>query len=142
MEEILKSSLLEYDKSTFLIDLIEHKSGANYIKIKQTIEGIEQHQELKINPTVLTDLIFVLQSYQKDISKFGNDLNKSFFSDNKQKAIIERYLKGITILDLRLQFDCSEKIVEQILRNKGIEIVNNRSPENTDRFRFRRKNKN
>ena len=38
MEDILKSTILEYDKSTFRLDLCRHKSGAQYVEIKQDIE--------------------------------------------------------------------------------------------------------
>ena len=39
------------------------------------------------------------------------------------------YLKGgVEIKHLAMQFDCSETIIEQILHNKGIEIVNNEIP--------------
>jgi len=99
-------------------------------------------QELKINLIALTDLIYVLEEYQTEISKFDNSFDKSYFSGDKQKEIVRRYLKGITIKDLTLQFDCSEKIIEQILRNKGLEIVDNRLPEKKERFRYQKKRKN
>lgn len=129
MEEILKSKLLEYDKSTFLIDLIKHKSGAKYVSIQQTIEGDPQKQKIKINPTVLADLIKLLETYLFEIVPYNNALDKTFFSDDKQQELIERYLKGVSIEDLMLQFDCSKQIIEQILLNKEIEIVDNKLPE-------------
>lgn len=135
MEEILKSTLLEYEKSTFLIDLIKHKSGVSYIKIQQTVEGKANSQELKINFSVLTDLISVLKNYQNEITAPASNLSKSYFSEDKQKSVIERYFKGITIENLALQFDCSKQIIEQILFNKGIEIVDNNPPKRKKNFR-------
>ena len=38
MEDILKSTIPEYGKSTFLIDLINHGKGEKYVRIQQNIE--------------------------------------------------------------------------------------------------------
>jgi hypothetical protein len=38
MEEILKTTLLEFEKSAFIIDLVMHDSGKQYIRIVQTIQ--------------------------------------------------------------------------------------------------------
>ncbi len=138
MEEIIKSTLLEYEKSTFIIDLIKHKSGKNYINVQQNIEG-KNSQELKINLSVLTDIISVLKNYQKEFTVPASRLSKSYFSEDKQKSVVERYFKGVTIEDLALQFDCSKQIIEQILFNKGIEIVDNNQPTQKKNFRYRRR---
>ncbi len=123
MKEILKSTLLQYEKSTFLIDIIKHYSGQRYINIKQTIEGIDDKQELKINFSILSDIIFVLENYKREIVKDNFDSGNTYFSDVKQKSIVERYLKGISIEGLALQFNCTKQIIEQILFNKRIAIV-------------------
>lgn len=49
MQEILKSTLLEYEKSTFLLDIVKHNSGQGYIDIQQTTTENDNKQELKIN---------------------------------------------------------------------------------------------
>lgn len=123
MEEIIKSKLLEFDKSTFLFDLVKHKTGATYINIKQNIENNNSNFEIKINPSVLSDFIYVLQDLKKDLPKVLNE--KEYFSEDKQSEIIKIYFKGVTIEELTIQFDCSKQIIEQILFNKGIEIVDN-----------------
>ena len=144
MQEILKSTLLEYEKSTFLIDLTRHDSGVNYIKVRQTIEGNNDSQELKINLSVVTDLISVLQHYQKQIPKEiskPKTLNpkKLYFSEDKQQIIINRYFKGLTIETLALQFDCTTQIIEQTLTNKQIPIVDNKPPKPYKYFKYRKR---
>jgi hypothetical protein len=37
MKTILETTQLEFDKSTFLIDLVEHGNGQLYVEIVQTI---------------------------------------------------------------------------------------------------------
>ncbi|MEX8546114.1 MAG: hypothetical protein V5804_00815 [Mucilaginibacter sp.] len=144
MQEILKSTLLEYEKSTFLIDLIKHNSGVNYIKVRQTIEGNNDSQELKINLSVVTDLISVLQNYQNRIpEQFSKPKTlkpkKPYFSEDKQQVIVNRYFKGLTIETLALQFDCTIQIIEPILMNKQIPIVDNKLPKLYKYFKYRKR---
>lgn len=139
MEDIIKSLMLEYEKSSFLIDLIKHKTGYKFVKITQTIENNENTNELKINPTVLSDLISILQQFKKEIDDTNIHNSSLYFSDEKQKSIIDRYFKGITIQDLALQFDCKVEIINQILFNKGIEIVDNKMPKTSTKFYFNKR---
>lgn len=140
MQEILKSTLLAYEKSTFLIDLIKHNSGTNYIKVRQTIEGNNDSQELKINLSIITDLILVLQNYQKEVSGQVSKPSKQYFAADKQQTIINRYFKGLTIETLALQFDCTVQVIEQLLYHKNIPIVDNRLPKPKRYFKYRKKN--
>ena len=65
MKTILETTQLEFDKSDFLIDLVEHENGQLYIEIVQTILNTNKKAEsIKINPSVLSDIIKVLQNYQ------------------------------------------------------------------------------
>jgi hypothetical protein len=81
----------------------------------------------------------MLTSYQKEIKQTTLYNGKFYFSEEKQKEIVARYLKGVTIEDLSMQFDCSIQIIEQILFNKEIEIVNNKPPRQTKKFGYKRK---
>ena len=45
-----------------------------------------------------------------------------------QQKIQSNYLKGVTIKDLAMQFDQETELIEMILRNKRIEIVENKLP--------------
>ena len=125
MEEIIKTTLLEYDKSSFLIDLVKHKGGAVYIKITQTIQqksGIPLQTELKINPSLLDDILEVLSAYEREIPAKQLDRKGALTKENK-KSIENRYLKGVSIKDIALQFNCAKELIEQILTNRNIVIV-------------------
>ena len=141
MEDILSSKILEYEKSTFLIDLVKHKSGTVYVNIKQNIEGSFTQSEIKINPSILSDLVVVLSNLKDEINSDVRIDTDSFFSPEKQKSVIERYFKGVPIQDLTIQFDCSKQIIEQILMNNKIEIMDNTLPKNNNRKRFFRRKK-
>ena len=140
MESILGSTLLEYKKSTFLIDLMQHNSGIKYVVLKQIIEGEESSQVLKFNVSALPDIIYVLESYYKTLSPSEIGQN-SFYTIEKQNSIIERYFKGLNIKDLAIQFDCSTEIIIQILSNKNIPIVSNTLPESFKKPYNKRKRK-
>ena len=136
MKTILETSQLEFDKSDFLIDLVEHENGQLYVEIVQTILNTNKKPEtIKINPSVLSDIIKVLQNYQAKLPKESN-LEIKHITEIDQNKIQDRYLKGVTIKDLAMQFDQTSELIEMILRNKGLEIVENELPKPT----FSRKN--
>lgn len=135
MEEIIKTTLLEYEKSAFLVDLVKHSNGKLYVMINQTIQEEEMlnKRTVKFNPSIITDIISVLSSYQffitsKQIIKKSVRLNSRYLTEPKKAAIQTRYLKGISIEDLAMQFDCKPGLIEEVLYNNGIEIVNNKLP--------------
>lgn len=142
MEEIIQTTLIEFDKSSFLIDLIKHDSGKLYIEIQQTIHiGKDnwERQRIKINPSILDDILIILNNYRKKLS-IEKKNSKSYFSEEKKKEIITRYLKGIDIEDLALQFNCSKNIIEQVINNAGLEVVSNKLPPKRKKFRkYRRR---
>jgi len=139
MKEILETSQLEFDKSAFLIDLVKHESGKLYIEITQTINpDRDVIQTIKINPSILTDLLKVLQNYQAKIPAKTKYSRKHITYADQQK-IQERYFKGVSMKDLALQFDQTEELIEMILRNRGIEIVSNQPPKQKSWRKWKRK---
>jgi hypothetical protein len=155
MKEILQTTLLEYEKSTFLIDLIKHDNQKLYIQVVQTMqhkdEPATQHV-LKINPSVLKDIVNVLDNYSHliqnpktiPVSK-NNPVKKSnfkkFLTEKDKTELQKRYLKGVSIRDLTIQFDCNAELIQQVLRNKGIAIVDNEIPKFYFKKNFWRKKK-
>lgn len=138
MKEVLATTQLEFDKSAFLIDLVKHNNGSLYIEIVQTIYANSKHgQSIKINPLILTDIIQVLQNYQAKIPKQQSSALKHLTEEGKEK-IQNRYLRGVSVKDLSLQFDQTEELIEMVLRNKGIPIVSNELPK-SKRWRRRKR---
>jgi len=128
MKTIIETTQLEFDKSDFLIDLVKHDNGLLYIEIVQTIMDSKiMNNSIKINPTILTDIIKVLQNYQAKIPNKSEIKNKHI-TDSGQQKIQERYFKGVSIKDLAMQFDQTSELIEMVLRNKGIEIAENELP--------------
>lgn len=122
MEKILETSLIHNENSTFLIDLVKHSSAGNYIRITQTVDGAGSVFVLKLNPDLVHDLINVLKAYGKKISLPGRKVSR------KDEEIIKRYLKGVPIEDLPVQFNCSIEIIKSSLINNGLEIIDNKMP--------------
>lgn len=137
MEQLLKTVLLEYDKSSFIIDLIEYRNGQAYIAIEQTIYksgGVNPSQKIKINPNILDDIIKTLIELKKDLP---TKVKETYISNEREKEIVKRYLIGVEPKNLAIQFDCSEEIIVQILTNNDIELVSNKIP--TKRYYKRNK---
>ena len=141
MEDILKTTLLEFEKSSFLIDLIKHTSGKNYVKIRQTIENLKSAQEIKVNMTVLSDLILVQQNYRDFYASTNKSSTQEYLTDETQKSIIDRYYKGLSIKDIVLQTGFPKTIIEQILYNKGIDVVENSIPKTLRWYKSKKKKK-
>lgn len=149
MIDPLHTILLEYEKSTFNISLISHKTGHLYVEIEQVIhvnDTVNEFHRIKINPAILVDVIEALKSHSSAIPQFNNKV-KSFFSENRKADIISRYLKGgVSTKDLSIQFRRDVKMIEQVLTNAGIELVDNRYQKELNslpskRTRFKRKRK-
>ncbi|MDG4945699.1 hypothetical protein NMK71_04675 [Weeksellaceae bacterium KMM 9713] len=139
MKDIIDTTHLEFDKSNFLIDLVKHDSGHLYVQIVQVIrEANNEKSTIRINPKHIPELIKVLQNYYAKISTF-EDVEKITLSYIDQEKIQERYLKGVPLKDLALQFDQSVELIEMVLRNRDIEIVDNKLPRPKIRTRKRRK---
>ena len=137
MQEILKTTQLECSKSTFLLDLIKHNNGSLFIELAQYIRSdVSMHQSIKINPVILNDLIKTLLKYQAIIDKDGS-VSSNILSGSVQAEIERRYLIGVPLVELSLQFEQPPELIENILRNRGIEIVTNTDP--PKRIHWRRK---
>lgn len=143
MDETLDTVLLEYDKSTFIIDLIKHSNGQLYIAVEQILHRLNQEnysQKIKINPSILDDIIETLINLQKKLPKDkAASSSKRYFSAERKEEVKKRYFKGVSIKDLALQFGCSMSIIEQILTNSGIEIVDNEVPNKGQRLKKSRR---
>lgn len=141
MEEILKTTQLEFDKSAFLIDLVKHDNGLLYVEIIQSIVASEKSdQSIKINSAVLSDIIKVLQNYHARIS-INTELETKHLTDVEQQKIQEQYFKGITIKNLALLFDQTPELIEMVLRNKGLAIVDNELPKPMNRRKTNKRSK-
>lgn len=125
MNETIQSTPLHFDKSMFFVDLVKHGNQKLYIEITQNLNG--KSNTIKLNPNVITEVFEVVSSYQK----FINGPDKSGFnylSDIDQIKLKRRYLKGIPMDDLSMQFSQPRKVLEEILRSHGLEIVSHKPP--------------
>lgn len=139
MKEILQTTHLEFEKSAFLLDLVRHDTGSLYIEIVQSIkDGRSSEQSIKINPSVLNDLLRTLHHYHELIPGL-EPLDLKFLTDDDQDKIQQWYLKGVSVKSLALQFGRSEEVIEMILRNRGISIVSNDPPPPSRFYRRRRR---
>lgn len=122
MNKILKTKQLEFDKSVFLVDLIQHDEGVFYIEILQKIRDDQSAgYKLRINTSVFPELLSVLADFYEMIP--NKTLASPAPSEGRINSLLRRYYKGITIKELSVQFDCSENLIEQILRINGAEII-------------------
>jgi len=155
-KSILKTKLLEFKNSTFLIDLVEDDdTGVQYEEVTQSIKkGKEEVSKtnIKKKPALLSKLIETLeefddeipkqhkQSKNKTIKEVDNVRNTdSYVSQKDSSEIVRRYLKGISAEDLSLQFNQKTEVIEQLLRNGNVYVVSKEESKFKARFWGRRK---
>jgi hypothetical protein len=97
-------------------------SEEKYITVEQMTAGNYSKQKIKINISDLPQIITTLQTYQKELSDPTSDICKNYLSKEKQQSVVKRYLKGISIPDLALQFDCTTQTISAILTSNEIEL--------------------
>ena len=139
MQEILKSTLLDFEKSFFYINFMKSSKEERYISIEQTMGGNYAKQKIKIRFSDLPQIIDVLQKYQKEMSDSDSEICKKYLSEDKQKMVVERYFKGISIDDLALQFDCTAQTISLVLSIKEIEIADEKTSNKENRIRLSRR---
>ncbi|WP_375579689.1 hypothetical protein ABWH96_01020 [Marivirga tractuosa] len=126
MSNIIETTHLEYNKSAFLIDLIKHDNGDYFIELLQSIDsGNKSEQSIKINPTLIEDIVNVLKKYLEQIPESQKEA-KNHITAVDQREILKRYFKGVSIKDLSIQFNSNQEDIKSILRNKNIAIVSNK----------------
>ncbi|MCF8302732.1 MAG: hypothetical protein K9I94_05595 [Bacteroidales bacterium] len=105
MNEIINTTQVECDKSTFLVDLVKHESGRLYIEIMQIIDMDKgDKQIIKINPTILNDIIRTLKEYKERIDKAKKGSTTELADEELQK-IQTWYLKGVSIKDIAAYYE-------------------------------------
>lgn len=130
MKQLIQTTHLEYNKSSFLIDLVEHDSGLLYVEIHQTIFANEKSKNhIKINPASIGEIIETLQKYEK-LLPAAQQKNRTLSIQQKHQKIQDRYLRGLPINDLAVQFDETEEAIIKILTDQGIKMVNLKPPRN------------
>lgn len=122
MSEILKSTLLDFEKSFFYVNFMISSSGDKFITVEQTFAANYKKQKIKIKATDLSQMIATLQMYEKEMSDPDSNICKNYLPKEKQQLVIKRYFIGIPVHDLALQFDCPVQTIIAILKSNDIQI--------------------
>lgn len=122
MDELVRSKKLQFEKSNYFIQIYRQETGIEYIKIIQNI-GNEVKSSILINPNNLDGIIDTLINFKEEIALNQKIDDKFFIKEEDQKAIINTFLKGITIKDLSLQFRYKEDTIRDLLVKNEIEII-------------------
>jgi hypothetical protein len=136
MNEILKSTLLDFDKSFFYINFIKHSSGEKYISIEQTFAGNYKKQKVTLRISDLHELISVLENYKSENFTPDPFDARKYFSKEQLQSIVNIYFKGVPVKEIALQFDCSEEMIKKVLIDKNIEITDDKESRKAEMIRL------
>jgi hypothetical protein len=137
MDELVRSNKLQFEKSNYFIQIYKQENGYEYIKIIQNI-GNDVKSSILINPNNLDEIINTLSRCRDEIALSQKIDDKHFIKEQDKKAIINTFLKGITIKDLSLQFRYKEDAIRELLVKNNIEIIEGIKI-NPNKWKFRRK---
>ena len=135
MEEILKSTIHNDNKSSYKLELRRTLGGKLYIVIEQKVySGLYEATEIiKFRPSSLESIIQVLTDIQNEIPKYVTVKKSRLNSSNKQE-LIRRYLNtGLEIETLAVQFDSSVDEIKELFIKEGIAITSNKIPKEKSR---------
>ena len=125
---LIDSKIIESKKSTFFVEILENSSGNKYVTIEQIvrIDNDNQHSvKIRINPIVLDKIIEALMEMEVVLT---NQKKEKSFSKKIQKEIVRRYLIGVEIDELAMQFRCDANAIRNVLIMNNVEITNQRVP--------------
>ena len=122
MDELVRSNKLQFEKSNYFIQIYKQENGYEYIKIIQNI-GNDVKSSILINPNNLDEIVDTLIRFRNEIALNQKIDDKYFIKEEDKKAIINTFLKGITIKDLSLQFRYKEDVIRELLVKNDIEII-------------------
>lgn len=133
MKKIIQTSLVESNRSTFVIDLVKHNDKFLYVEISQTIATDKDiPRSLKIHSNLLPKLLSVLQHYE---AKMRHSRGKaSGLTELDYERFQTYYFKGVSIKEMSALFNQPEELIEDSLRDRGIKIV----PLSPPKFYWRR----
>ena len=87
MQEILKSTLLHFEKSFFYINFMKSSTEERHISVEQTSIENDASQKLKIRLTDLSQIIDTLLMYQKEMSDSNSEFVKVIFRRNSKMQL-------------------------------------------------------
>lgn len=122
MDELVRSKKLQFEKSNLFVQIYKQENGFEYIKICQNI-GNDVKSSILINPNNLDEIIDTLVRFRDEIALNQKIDDKYFIKEEDKKAIVNTFLKGITIKDLSLQFRYKEDAIRELLVKNDIEII-------------------
>jgi hypothetical protein len=135
MKKYLFQNQIEFNKSLYFIDLVQHETNTPYIRLMQRMG--EESKEVNIPASVLTEIIEILVEYRNWLMN-NPPVSALHFSEADKEQIKARYLKGLSTKELALQFDKNEKLIKMVLINLGLELVSQEMPK-SNRYRKRKK---
>ena len=142
MKTILESTQLETSEKGYIVDLIKQNNSVAVEIIQYNASNEAEQNSINISSSLLLELIKVLENYHANMPP-KTAQGSEHLSELDKQSIQRNYLKGVPLKNLALQFDQSTELIEMVLRNRGIEIVDNALPKTFYSWRkhYRRRKK-
>lgn len=133
MKKIFTKNLYSV-QNEYKIEILENEVGVKTIFVERyfyQISDSEPSEKITIHYSVLKDLIKCLTECknQIDLDQIPPPISKGYKEKTSvspsptHKKIQDRYLRGVSIKDLVIQFNMTSEKIEQILKMGGIVLI-------------------
>ena len=143
MEEILKTVVFDFGKSTYRIELVKSNNNKTFVAIEQIVYSSFSPKKTNINIRHSALDIFIRSlSEMLEVIPAEPSTRKSSIKPAYEAEMIRRYLNtGLEIETLAVQFDCTVDDIKHFFRHAGIEVTSNKLSQSKPAKRFWRKGK-
>lgn len=123
MDKTILSEIIKDKKIEYTISIKNSMKKECFIEIREKNLDSNQIKKLNIDPLFEDNFIDTLTYFFQEIKNIRH-FKSNKLTKEREKEICRRYLKGVEIVDLKLQFRLDEKIIKEVLHKHNIEIVN------------------
>lgn len=123
MDKLLKSSREEFEKSSYLMELIKHPSGECYVKLEHFIKASNSRNSVFISADNLSKVIEMFHYFNDEIKFSERKEWMKIRNLDDERLIVSFFLKGVTIKDLSLTYRYDESVIVDVLVKNEITIV-------------------
>ena len=137
MDETISCEVIDQEKSSYRIELIKASNGKYFVSIEQKIYSLinESTSEIKIREAGLDKIINTLKEFQAQIPI--TPPKRGLLTPARKAELLNRYLnKNLEIETLAVQFDCTDRQVEQLLFDENIVVTTNKIVESSKGKKF------
>ena len=132
MDTIIASEVFDHYDKTYLLDRFVGSGSVQVVRITETVHSGSRQGKyvVEVDASVISRIRdFIEAPLIQDAKGKPIAVKKPFRLTGEEKdKLVRNYLKGVTAEALAMQWSCKVHDIEQVLRQEGIEVVDQSPP--------------